>query len=144
MHRAAENGLVGQPSPVELVKALYEAINDRDYAAGFALLDEDFEWLEPEQGLLGGPHRGFDEIRRAIEMQLEVFDEFVIEPEEFHEHGEYVAVPVRQRARGGVSGVEVEIRIGHLWTVSNGKAIRLEVFPAREDARKAAEAAERS
>jgi ketosteroid isomerase-like protein len=127
-------------SPAAPIRALYRAMNERDYEAGFALLDKDFEWLEPEQGLLRGPHRGLDEIRRAIEMQLEVFDEFAIEPEEFHVHGDCVAVPVRQRARGGASGVEVEIRIGHLWTVRNGKAIRLEVFPAREDAREAARA----
>ncbi|MCE3246740.1 MAG: hypothetical protein K0R41_565, partial [Geminicoccaceae bacterium] len=106
---------------------------------GFALLDDDFEWVEPAEGLLGGNHRGFDQVRAEIERQLEVFDEFAIEPEDFHEHGERVAVPIRQRARGGASGVEVEIRIGHLWTLRDGKIIRLEVFPAREDARKAAE-----
>jgi ketosteroid isomerase-like protein len=92
----------------------------------------------PNRVCSAAPPRGAVEVRRAIDAQREVFDEFVIEPEEFHEHGDYVAVPVRQRARGGVSGVEVEIRIGHLWTVRNGKAIRLEVFPAREDAREAA------
>jgi ketosteroid isomerase-like protein len=130
--------LSGPGTPTSLVRALYEAINERDYEAGFALLDDRFEWIEPEHGLLCGRHRGFDEVRRAIEMQLEVFDEFTIEPEEFYEYGDQVAVPVRQRARGGLSGVEVEIRIGHLWTVSNGKVSRLEVFPAREDAREAA------
>jgi uncharacterized protein len=102
------------------------------------LLDEDFEWLEPEQTLLSGNHRGFAEVRPAIEAQLEVWGEFTIEPEEFHQVGERVAVPIRQRARGGASGVEVEIRIGHLWTVREGKIVRLEVFPAREDARRAA------
>jgi hypothetical protein len=51
-----------------------------------------------------------DEVRRAVELQLEVFDKFTIEPEEFHEHGARVAVAVRQRARDGASGVEVEIR----------------------------------
>jgi ketosteroid isomerase-like protein len=117
-----------------LVRAIYEAMNERDYEAGFALLDAQFEWLEPERGLLGGPHRGFDEVRAAIERQLEVFDEFTIEPEGFHECGDRVAVPVRQRARGGVSGVEVEIRIGHLWTIEASKIVRLEVFAAREDA----------
>jgi ketosteroid isomerase-like protein len=126
-------------SPTTLVKRLYEAINQRDYEAGFAMLDDDFEWVETEEGLLGGHHRGFAEVQAAIERQLEVFDEFEIEPEEFHEHGEHVAVPIRQRARGGVSGAEVEIRIGHLWTVRDGKVTRLEVFPAREDALRAAE-----
>lgn len=133
--------LAVEATPTSMVRAIYEAINERDYEAGFALLDDEFEWIEPEQSLLGGRHRGFEEIRRAIEMQLEVFDEFTIKPEEFHEHGDRVAVPVRQRARGGVSGVEVEIRIGHLWTVRNGRIVRLEVFPAGDDARKAAELA---
>jgi len=126
------------PSPTELVQSLYEAINARDYEAGFALLDPDFEWLEP-QTLLGGDHRGLGEVREGIQAQLEVWDEFTIEPEEFHEVGDRVAVPIRQRARGCSSGAAVEIRIGHLWTVRDGKVIRLEVFPAREDARKAAE-----
>ena len=130
-------------SPGATVRALYEAINTRDFDAGFDLLSDDFEWIEPDQSLLGGHHRGFEEVRRAIELQLEVFDEFTIEPEAFHVHGDHVAVPVRQRARGGVSGVEVEIRIGHLWTVEEGKVIRLEVFSAREAAREAAELAER-
>jgi ketosteroid isomerase-like protein len=125
-------------SAADLVRTLYMAINDRDYETGFFLLSEDFEWLEPEQTLLSGNHRGFAEVRQAIEAQLEVWDEFTIEPEEFHEVGDRVAVPIRQRARGGSSGVEVEIRIGHLWTVHEGKIVRLEVFPAREDARKAA------
>jgi ketosteroid isomerase-like protein len=121
-----------------VVRALYEAINERDYEAGFALLGEDFEWLEPEHTLLGGPHRGIDEVRGALERQIEVFDEFTIEPEAFHQHGEYVAVPIRQRARGELSGIEVEIRIGHLWTVVAGTIVRLEVFPAAGDAHQAA------
>jgi ketosteroid isomerase-like protein len=126
------------PSPTELVQTLYEAINSRDYVAGFALLDADFEWVEPKHTLLGGNHRGFEEVRQAIEAQLEVWDEFTIEPEEFYEVGDRVAVPIRQRARGGSSGVELEIRIGHLWTTGDGKVTRLQVFPAREDAREAA------
>ena len=125
-------------SATNLVRALYTAIGERNYDAGFALLSEDFEWLEPTQSLNGGRHRGFQALRPAIEAQLDVFDQFAIEPEGFFEHGERVAVSVRQRARGGASGVEVEIRIGHLWTVRGGKIVRLEVFPAREDARGAA------
>jgi ketosteroid isomerase-like protein len=47
---------------------------------------------------------------------------------------------VRQRARGGASGVELEIRIGHLWTVRDGKIARLDVFAARDDALRALDA----
>jgi ketosteroid isomerase-like protein len=133
-----------EATPRSVVLALYEAINRRDYDAGLALIDEQFDWLEPAQALLGRHHSGIDEVRRAAERQVEVFDQFSIEPEEFHEHGERVAVSVRQRARGGASGAEVEIRIGHLWTVRGGKAVSLEVFRAPGDAHSAAALAEDS
>ena len=129
---------MSEDSPGEQVRALYKAMAERDYHAAFALLSEDFEWLEPDQSLIGGHHQGFAEVLQAIEAQLDVFDQFEIEPEAFFERGEHVAVSVRQRARGEASGVEVEVRIGHLWTVRDGKIVRLEVFAARDDARKAA------
>jgi ketosteroid isomerase-like protein len=128
-------------SPLSVVQAMYEAVNTRDWDAGFGLLAEDFEWHEPAQAFHTGTHRGFDVIRQRLEEQLEVFDELTIEPEEFHEYGELIAVPVRQRARGEASGLELEIRIGHLWRVRDGKIARLDVFPARADALRAAEKA---
>jgi ketosteroid isomerase-like protein len=124
-----------------LVRRMYEAINAHDFDEGFGLLAEDFEWHEPAQAFHSGMHSGREEIRQRLETQLEVFDEFAIEPEEFHERGDLVAVPVRQRARGGASGVEIEIRIGHLWTVRDGRIVRLDVFGAREDAVRALEGA---
>jgi ketosteroid isomerase-like protein len=125
------------PTPVAVVREMYEAIRARDYDKGFGLLTDDFEWHEPAQAFHGGTHSGFEEIGQRLEAQLEVFDEFAIEPEEFHEKGDLVAVPVRQRARGGASGVEIEIRIGHLWTVRERSIARLDVFGARDDALRA-------
>jgi len=45
---------------------------------------------------------------------------------------------VRVRLRPTRSNALVENRIGHLWTMREGKATRLEVFPRREDALEAA------
>jgi ketosteroid isomerase-like protein len=131
----------GQDSPLSVVQEMYEAVNTRDWDTGFGLLTEDLEWHEPAQAFHTGTHRGFDEIRQRLEDQLEVFDELTIEPLEFHERGELIAVPVRQRARGEGSGVEVEIRIGHLWAVRDGRIARLDVFAARDDALRAADEA---
>jgi ketosteroid isomerase-like protein len=126
--------------PLDVVRAVYEAIDARDWNGGFALLTDTFEWHEPAQAFHGGKHSGFEEIRQRLDAQLEVFDEFTIEPEELRVEGQRVAVSVRQRARGGVSGAEVEIRIGHLWTVCGDKIARLDVFAARDDALRALEA----
>jgi ketosteroid isomerase-like protein len=128
-------------TPREVVEAMYEAINAHDFEAGFALLSADFEWNEPSQAFHGGRHRGFADIRERLEAQLEVFDEFTVEPDELRVRGERVGVAVRQRARGGSSGVELEIRIGHLWTIQDGEITRLDVFAARDEAMRALEAA---
>lgn len=120
-----------------VVRAMYKAIDARDYDAGFALLSDDFEWHEPAQAFHSGTHRGFEDIRQRLEAQLEVFDELTIEPEEFSVEGDRIAVAVRQRARGEISGAAVEIRIGHLWTIRDGKIARLDVFAARNDALRA-------
>jgi ketosteroid isomerase-like protein len=126
--------VTGELTALGVVQDMYEAIRARDYEAGFALLADDFEWHEPAQAFHGGTHTGFEEIRERLETQLEMFDEFTIEPEEFRVAGDRIAVSVRQRARGGLSGAAVEIRIGHLWTVRNNRIARLDVFAARDDA----------
>jgi ketosteroid isomerase-like protein len=121
-----------------IVARLYEAINRRDFDAGFELVAADFEWRVPDRAIFAGTHRGREEVERVIDAQLEVFEEFEIVPEEFFEKDDQVVVFVRQRARGGASGVEVEIRIGHLWTFRDGTPASLEVFPEREKALEAA------
>jgi ketosteroid isomerase-like protein len=113
---------------------MYEAINERNWDAGFALLADGFTWHEPAQAFHGGVHTGFGEIRERLEAQIEVFDEFTIEPEELHVRGDRVAVAVLQRARGQTSGVKVEIRISHLWTVTGERIGRLDVYAGRNEA----------
>jgi ketosteroid isomerase-like protein len=41
---------------------------------------------------------------------------------------------VRQSGRGRASGVEVEIRIAHIWTVQDGRAVRWEAVASPGDA----------
>lgn len=130
--------VTGASERVELVKRLYGAINRRDFDGGFELVDPEFEWRVPDRAIFPGTYRGREEIERLINAQLEVFDEFEIEPEKYFERGEDVVVFVRQRARGGASGAQVEIRIGHLWTIRGGRAVRMRVFPERDEALRAA------
>jgi ketosteroid isomerase-like protein len=93
------SGIVsGDSAALGVVREMYEAIDARDYDAGFALLADDFDWHEPAQAFHGATHSGFEDIRRRLETQLEVVDEFTIAPEEFRADGDWIAVSVRQRA----------------------------------------------
>ena len=56
----------------------------------------------------------------------EVWDDFRIEPERFIDAGNRVIVIETRRARGKGSGVEVEMRSGVVWTLSDGKIVRME------------------
>ena len=86
----------------------------------------------------GGPYRGHDEVRRFLDDMREPFEEVTTEPEEWFDHGDRIVVFVRIRARPRGSDAVAENRVGHLWTMRDGKAIRCETFPRREDALEAA------
>jgi uncharacterized protein len=65
---------------------------------------------------------------------LESFDAFRIEPEEIVEDDDRLIAVVRQSGTGRASGIEVEARIAHVWTVKDGLAVRWQSYSNREDA----------
>jgi ketosteroid isomerase-like protein len=71
-----------------------------------------------------GTSRGIDELATNLRRLFESFEDLRFEPEQFVDLGEQVLVIVTVRARGRESGIEVEDRYGHLWTLRGGKAIR--------------------
>jgi ketosteroid isomerase-like protein len=73
-----------------------------------------------------------------LEDYLDVFEYFRMEPERFFEAGDRIVVLVRTPAKGKGSGVEVEFRPAHVWTMRAGKAVRLEVSPEQKKGLEAA------
>jgi ketosteroid isomerase-like protein len=88
----------------------------------------------PETQTLHG-HPGFLENLGGL---TEVFDDVRVEPEEFIEVGEELVVVVYTAARGKGSGVMVENRVTHIWTIRDGKATRFRVYGNKEQALEAA------
>jgi hypothetical protein len=79
-------------------------------------------------------HEGF--MANFAELE-DVFEDLVIEPGDVEEHGERIMVACRITGRGKGSGVAIEARIFHVWTLRDGMASRLEIFSDDEQARKA-------
>ena len=50
---------------------------------------------------------------------------FLVEPQDFIEHGDAVVVPLRLRAKSFDSGAEGEASTVHVWNMSEGKGARL-------------------
>jgi ketosteroid isomerase-like protein len=123
---------------VETLRAAYDAFNRGDADAAARLADPDFELRTAARAVNPGTYRGAETARRFFEDLFDPFDEVVIEPEEFFERGDQVAVFLRVRMRPKASSAFVENRIGHLWTLREGKLARLAIFPRREEALEAA------
>jgi ketosteroid isomerase-like protein len=123
---------------IETFRAFYEALSRQDWSAAVRSFDQDFVLITPGQGLDRGTNRGPEEVARSFEDFFEPYEEVEVEPERFFERGDRIVVFFLQRARPrGSSGV-VEVRAAHLWTVRDGRACRLEIFPERRRALQAA------
>jgi uncharacterized protein len=112
----------------------YAALNRGDLSVVLDLLDPDIEWHEPATSLEAGTHRGRDSFERFLRGWLESFDGFRVEPERVIERGDELVVVVHQTGMGRSSGLPIETRLAHVWTVADGKAVRWEAVPDHEAA----------
>ncbi len=115
---------------VEILRGGYEALGEGNVDAVLQICDPDIEIQLPEGGINTGTRRGHHALGELLNSYIEAFESFRLEPEKFFETGDQVVVFVRAVARGRGSGLEVNTATNaHLWTLHNGKAVRVEVFP---------------
>lgn len=117
---------------IEALQRGYEALNRGDLAVVLELLDPDIEWHEPEPSPHAGTHAGRDSFERFLRGWIDSFDGFTVEPERILERDDRLIAVVHQSGRGRASGVQVDARLAHVWTVSEGRATRWEAVPDPE------------
>jgi ketosteroid isomerase-like protein len=119
---------------VELAKKGYEAFLDGKMSTVVEMIDPAFVAYLPD-GLPGTKtYEGQEGFLAGIREQLEAFDEWRLEPQEFIDSGDRVLVLVHQHGRGRLSGVEVDVFTAWLWTFADDKAVELRVFLDKEEA----------
>jgi ketosteroid isomerase-like protein len=123
---------------VTALRAEYAAMSRRDWNAVLSVAHRDFELTTPGGGLDVETIRGVENARRAFEDFFRPFEALSVEPEAFFEGDGQIVVFFLQRARPLGSTAYVERRAAHLWTMRDGKAMALEIFPRREKALEAA------
>ena len=95
-------------------------------------------WSEEFPGLRGVSSDTPEEGSRRLREWLSQWKDWRCEAEEFIATGDFVVVLARYTGHGKESDVAVDSRGAHLWTMRDGKAIRLEVFSSRSKALEAA------
>jgi ketosteroid isomerase-like protein len=110
---------------LEIVRRVYGALADRDWNAVFNETRADFA-IETQ---LQGSHRGRDAAQRFIEDQINTFQAWTADPEEFYDVEDQVVVVVKVRAQPKGSSATIEIKTGHLWTIQDSSILLLSTFP---------------
>jgi ketosteroid isomerase-like protein len=132
---------------VEIVRRIYAALDlSRRGSASTAsvptepfgeLIDPEIEWLGPREFPdLAEPHYGHEGVQRYLAKVAEAIEDYRMVPERFIDAGDdWVLVFSREGGRGLASGAEVETHLtGHLWTLKNGRAVRMQSYWERTDA----------
>ncbi len=119
---------------VDALRRGYEALNSGHLSEVHALLHPEIEWQEGGDAPEAGIHHGRDSFETFLRTWLESFEAFRIEPEEIVEDDDRLIAMVRQSGTGRASGIEVEARIAHVWTVKDGLAVRWQSYSNREEA----------
>ena len=118
----------------DAIVASYEALNNRDIDSAMDALAEDAEWHESEVLPDTGVYRGRAEIRSFLTDFLASWERFDQTVEEVRREGDRVLVLIHLQATGRGSAADVDARYAHLWTVSEGRGIRVDAFYDRDEA----------
>ena len=146
--RARRRGLASAPlrryftamsqSDIDNIRARYEAANRGDRSALFRDVQPDFALKPPDQAPGAGTYVGSAEAARFMEDLWEPFEEVIAEPQDFLENGDRIVALLTVRARHKGSSAFVEIHVATLWTMRDGKPVRMEMYPQPEKALEAA------
>jgi ketosteroid isomerase-like protein len=88
------------------------------------------------------PTQGHDAVRASLARWKAAWDDYQVMPEEFVDRGDHVVVTVRLRGRGRGSGVEIDALFYDVYTLRDGKIVRMDQFTQRSQALEAVERGE--
>ncbi len=118
----------------ELLERGYAALQRGDLDAMLEMIDPEVEIRDRPEAPDAGVYHGREGVLYALGLNDDAFESFELAPERFVETKTHVVVILILRVRGRESGIPVEERIAHLWTLREGRAIRLQVYTDPDDA----------
>jgi ketosteroid isomerase-like protein len=127
---------------VEIVRSIYDAVARRDDVTPFEFYAEGIVWdmsnLRRAALYMKPVYHGHEGVRESWRESLAAFGQVDFEVEELIDAGDQVLAAIREREVGRASGVPVEASHLAVWTLADGKVIRLQIFDNRQAALEAA------
>jgi ketosteroid isomerase-like protein len=123
---------------VEIVRCVYEAVARNDPAEVLALYDPEVEWdfsRSPVGDVMGRKfYRGHEGLREWWRDWREAWENWEDNYTELIAAGTYVISTVESRGRGRTSGVQIDRTQYGVWTIRNGRVVRVVWFRTRAEA----------
>jgi ketosteroid isomerase-like protein len=119
---------------VEIVLRSLEAYRRGDLDGALADTHPEIDWRPFEEA----PMRGVEAVRAYLTRWESEWEELETTPEEFMDADDCVVAVVHFRGRGRGSGVDVEARSYSVYTLRDGRTVRMEEFIERQEALEAA------
>jgi ketosteroid isomerase-like protein len=124
---------------VEIIRRFVEAFNRLDLDSTVGILDPEVELHEWPEAPGARTYHGQDGAREALASWFDVWEWMHVEIEDILEAGDQrMLVTLHQRFKGKGSELEVEAKSFNVFTVSDGKVTRMELFTDRDAALAAA------
>ena len=120
---------------LELLLAGLDRFNSGDVERILAFVDPGFEVSIPRE-LSAEPdtYRGHEGVRRYFETFDEAMADIRFHAERVWDAGEDLVVQLRLTATGRQTGIPVEQRVFLVWTIRDGRALRVQTYPLLQQA----------
>jgi ketosteroid isomerase-like protein len=128
---------------VEIVRRCCEAFDRGDYSAALEALAPDIEY-DLTHFPDGRIYRGHDGVREAFRIWMGTWEDYRQERSGLVDAGDEVIVPTREYGRGKGSGLQLERPTYGVWTMRDGKAVRIRFYPTLHEALEAVGLSEQS
>ena len=120
---------------VELVGTALESFNREGIDAIAAGIHPDFETTTPSSlALEPDTYRGAEGLQRWMDAWGDTMDEVRFDVDELVDAGDRVIAVSRMVARSHTTGIEVEQAVALVWTLRDGRAVRLDSYATRDEA----------
>ena len=120
---------------VEIAKLSVDAWNRGDMDEVFALLDPHVRWTTAADEPDPQTYVGHEGVRQLIASLLDIWDEgFTMKAHEFIDLGDVVVVPFTSHVQARGSGVALDAEETHVFTVHDGKIVRVREYRTKDAA----------
>jgi ketosteroid isomerase-like protein len=123
-----------QKQMIIALRGAYAAFNRGDIDAALEPLDDQIEWSEPAEFPGGSTYHGHDGVKRYLTQSRAGFSEGSSEPEQFILAGDRIVVFVHAHIRPKGSDEWQDVRLADVYTIRNGKAVKMRAFADRQEA----------